>query len=61
MLENNLIDQLKKLEYDYVAIKDEKDLLANLKKQLEIHNNISLNNTSLSEREFERVLNHLNR
>jgi len=37
-LENNLIKQLKNLEYDFVKIKDEKDLEDNLKSQIEIHN-----------------------
>jgi len=37
-LEDNLISQLQGLEYDRVTIKDEKDLLDNLKKQIEIHN-----------------------
>ena len=55
-LENNLIKQLQGLEYDSVTIKDEKDLEANLKHQLEMHNNITL-----SDKEFGRVLNHLNK
>ena len=38
ILENNLIAQLQKLGYKSVVIKDETDLLANFKKQLEIHN-----------------------
>jgi type I restriction enzyme R subunit len=44
------------LGYDKVEIRDEKDLLRNLKGQLEKHNKISL-----SDREFAKVLNHLNR
>ena len=55
-LENQLIDQLKVLKYEHIPIKDEKDLIHNLKKQIEIHNNISL-----TDREFEKVLNHLNK
>jgi type I restriction enzyme R subunit len=42
-LEKNLIKQLQGLEYDFVVIKDEKELLNNLKKQLEIHNFKTLN------------------
>jgi len=42
-LENNLIKQLQGLEYDFVTIKDEKELLDNLKNQLEIHNFKTLN------------------
>lgn len=33
-LENNLIKQLQNLEYKFVAIKDEKELLENLKNNL---------------------------
>jgi len=55
-LENTLIKQLKKLEYKSVKIKDEKDLLSNLKTQLEKHNQIKL-----SEKEFEKILNHLDK
>jgi type I restriction enzyme R subunit len=55
-LEQNLIDQLVKLEYQKVTIKDDKALEHNLKNQLEIHNN-----TSLSDKEFKRVLNYLNK
>lgn len=54
-LETALIAQLKGMEYGLVAIEDEAGMLANLKRQLEIHNNISFTAT-----EFERVLNHLN-
>lgn len=55
-LENNLIKNLEFLGYKKVEIKNEVELLENLKKQLEIHNNVEL-----SEREFEKVLNHLNK
>ncbi|QKF73001.1 type I restriction/modification system, restriction subunit [Aliarcobacter faecis] len=55
-LEENLIKQLESLDYERVYIKDEKELLENLKKQLEIHNK-----TTLSQAEFQRVLNHLNK
>ena len=54
-LENEFIEQLEALEYAYVSIKDEDDLLLNLKKQLEIHNDIELSCS-----EFKKVLNHLN-
>ncbi|BEG99004.1 type I restriction endonuclease subunit R [Bacteroides sedimenti] len=56
LLENNLIAQLQQLGYTYVAISDEKELLANLKRQLEKHNNIEL-----SSKEFDRVLNILSK
>jgi type I restriction enzyme R subunit len=56
VLEDNLVAQLVTLGYGKVVIKDEKDLLANLKAQLEKHNKISLSDT-----EFKKVQNHLNR
>ncbi|MFV8373037.1 type I restriction endonuclease subunit R [Flavobacterium sp. LB2P74] len=56
ILEEQLIEQLQKLGYSNVVIKDEKDLLSNLKKQLEKHNNITF-----SDKEFERVLNILSK
>jgi type I restriction enzyme R subunit len=55
-LENKLVDQLAALGYEKVVIRDESDLLKNLKSRLERHNNKTLSNS-----EFERVLNHLNR
>mgnify|MGYP003380474675 CR=1 FL=1 len=42
--------------YGLVLIKDEKDLIDNLKKQLEKHNKISFSN-----KEFEKVLNILSK
>lgn len=54
-LENSLISQLEGMEYSFVTIEDEKQMLANLKKQLEVHNKITFTTS-----EFERVLNHLN-
>ncbi|RBA28369.1 type I restriction endonuclease subunit R [Flavobacterium tibetense] len=56
ILEEQLIEQLQKLSYSYVEIKDEVALLSNLKKQLEKHNNITF-----SDKEFERVLNILSK
>ena len=56
VLEANLIKQLVALEYEKVTIKDDKWLEANLKKQLEKHNDFVM-----SESEFQRVLNHLNK
>ena len=54
-LENSLISQLVGMEYSFVTIEDESQMLANLRKQLEIHNKIIFAND-----EFERVLSHLN-
>ncbi len=56
LLEENLINQLVDLGYEKVSIKDDKWLEANLKTQLEKHNDFSM-----SESEFKRVLNHLNK
>src|SRR5690606_18463368 len=56
ILEEQLITQLQKLGYAYVAVKDEKSLLANLRLQLENHNQIQLSDT-----EFEKILNILNK
>ena len=56
VLEENLIKQLVCGGYDKVIIKDEADLLANLKIQLEKHNK-----TNLSNSEFDKILNHLNK
>src|SRR3989338_5798995 len=55
-LEDNLIAQLQEMKYERVKIADEKDLLANLKTQLEKHNKITL-----TDKEFDRVLIHLNK
>lgn len=56
ILENNLVAQLVKLGYKKVEIKDETDLLANLKVQLEIHNKITLTDSS-----FQQILNYINK
>ena len=56
ILEDNLIAQLQTLGYTFVTINDEKDLLSNLKSQLERHNNITF-----SAKEFDRVLNILSK
>jgi type I restriction enzyme R subunit len=56
LLENNLVSQLAKLGYEKVVIKDEADLLINLKSQLEKHNKITL-----SDNDFKQVLNYINK
>ena len=55
-LEAALINQLNGMEYASVVIDDEAAMLANLKRQLEIHNK----GISFTNNEFERILNHLN-
>lgn len=56
ILEQNLISQLSANGYDKVIIKDETDLLVNLKKQLEKHNN-----KVFSDSDFKQILNHLSK
>ena len=56
ILEEQLVSQLQKLGYGLVQLKDEQDLLGNLKQQLEKHNNIQF-----SKAEFEKVLNILSK
>lgn len=56
ILEEQLVSQLQKLGYGLVQLKDEQDLLGNLKQQLEKHNNIQFSKT-----EFEKVLNILSK
>lgn len=48
ILEEQLVAQLQKLGYGLVLIKDEKELLANLKTQLEKHNNIEFSKRSFN-------------
>lgn len=56
ILEEILVEQLQGLGYSKVVIKDETDLVANLKSQLEKHNK-----KTLSENEFKQVLHHLSK
>ena len=56
ILENKLVDQLQTLGYKKVIIPNEEALIANLKTQLEKHNNITFSND-----EFSRVLNILSK
>ena len=55
-LEQGLIEQLECMEYARVRIDDEAAMLANLKRQLEIHNG----DIQLTQAEFGCILNHLN-
>ncbi len=55
-LEKSLIKRLEGLGFDRVSIPDSHTLHTNLKQQLEKHNNLSL-----SDAEFKRVLNHLDK
>lgn len=55
-LEESLVQHLTGLGYDRVKISNSEELIANLKRQLEKHNGVTL-----SDAEFERVLNHLDK
>lgn len=55
-LENELIDQLQQLDYATVTIKDENQLLSNLKTQIERANGL----VPLSEAEWKQVISFLN-
>lgn len=55
-LEITLINQLQRLGFERVKIEDEKQLIQNLKIQLE-----KFNKTEFSESEFTKILNHLNK
>lgn len=56
ILEEQLVSQLTKLGYSFVQLKDEKEVIANLKTQLETHNKVEFSSS-----EFEKVLNILNK
>lgn len=58
-LEEQLIEQLKNQNYDRVIIEDENALLENFKVQFEIFNKTALEGQALSEKEWERVFNHI--
>lgn len=55
-LENNLVEQLLQLGYEKAEVRDEKELLTNLKKQLEKHNKVQLSDNS-----FTQILNYINK
>jgi type I restriction enzyme, R subunit len=64
VLEEQLIAQLQQLGYNYIVINSEKDLLLNLKGQLEKHNHTALaktGNAQFTQAEFERVLSLLSK
>jgi type I restriction enzyme R subunit len=55
-MEQKLIKQLIGLEYEFVELPDEAAMVANLRRQLETHND-----TKFSDTEFAKILNHLNK
>lgn len=56
VLESELITQLQGLKYERVTVTDEASLVANLRMQIDKHNNITL-----SDKDFTKVLNHLSK
>jgi len=57
-LENGLIATLQDMSYEYVQLKEETNLYANFKKQLEKHNAKALNDagrTEFTDKEFEKI------
>lgn len=59
-LQQQLIEQLKSQNYSQVAIEDYDSLLENFKIQFELFNKNKLEEKPLSEKEWERVFNHMN-
>ena len=60
-LENKLIEQLSNNGYERVAINSIAQLTSNLKVQLEVINRESLEGVPLSEGEFNKIINHLDK
>ena len=61
-LENGLLATLQDMSYEYVELKEETNLYANFKKQLEKHNAKELaavGKTEFTDKEFERICIHL--
>ena len=61
-LETGLIATLQQMDYEYVQIAEEKNLLTNFKRQLEIHNRKKLAEFGRSEftaDEFDKILIYL--
>lgn len=56
ILEQKLVEQLQELGHKKITLRNEEELIQNLKSQLEIHNK-----TKFSDKEFEKILNHLSK
>lgn len=56
ILEQELVEQLTGLGYGFITLKDEADMLVNLKNQLE-----AFNEDTYSDKEFATILNHLSK
>lgn len=59
-LEQKLVEQLSNQNYSVISLPDYDTLLVNFKEQFEKFNSSKLNNNTLSDKEWERVLNYLN-
>jgi type I restriction enzyme R subunit len=59
MLEEKFIEQLQRMGYERIKIKNEEQLNANFKKQLEKLNKKELNGSRITDEEFERILIYL--
>ena len=58
ILEQGLINTLKEMSYEYVSIKEEENLYANFKEQLEKHNHKELElhgREHFTDKEFEKI------
>ncbi len=59
-LEQKLVVDLVGNGYEEVAINNQNELIENFRKQLYIYNEDKMSNTPFSDKEFERILNHVN-
>lgn len=58
VLENGLIKTLQEMNYEYISIKEEENLYANFKKQLEKHNKKELalhKREHFTDKEFDKI------
>ena len=58
-LEKQLIQQLSDLGYEKVTIANEDELVQNFRKQLSLHNELKLGGTPFTDKEFERIMRHI--
>ena len=58
-LEKQLVEQLADQGYKYIKITNEEELIENFRLQFSIHNKDKLEGVPLSDKEFERIMNHI--
>lgn len=58
-LESNLVKQLENQGFNKVKISDEEELKDNFRNELYEHNKVKLNNEPFTDKEFERILRHV--